>query len=83
MQKPAADFWDSIKTCDDNIVQISQTWVDPYLARNCWMMRGSERSVLIDTGTGTVSLRPIIDAISPLLVIAVACNCFYDHAGGL
>jgi glyoxylase-like metal-dependent hydrolase (beta-lactamase superfamily II) len=83
MRKPVAEFWYAIECCEDGILRLREAWIDPYLAGNMWLMRGSQRDLLIDTGTGIASPRDMIDAISRRPVMAVACNRLYDHAGGL
>jgi len=83
VQKPIAEFWYGIEACDHNIVRLRETWIDPYLAGNIWLVRGSQRDLVIDAGTGFLSPRPVVDAIVNKPVIAVACACYYDHAGGL
>ena len=81
--RPVADCWYAIAACDDNIVQLREAWVDPYLAGDMWLVRGQDRDLLVDCGTGIVPPRPIVEAIARNPVIAVACNRWYDHAGGL
>jgi glyoxylase-like metal-dependent hydrolase (beta-lactamase superfamily II) len=83
MKKPVADFWYGIDSCDDGIVHLRETWVDPYIVGDLWLVRGASRDLLVDTGTGMVSPQPIIRAITDRPVLAIALNCFYDHAGGL
>jgi glyoxylase-like metal-dependent hydrolase (beta-lactamase superfamily II) len=82
-QCPVADFWYAIAACDDDIVQLREAWIDPYLTGDMWLVRGRDRDLLVDCGTGIVSPRPIVEAIARNPVIAVACNRWYDHAGGL
>ena len=81
--KPIAEMWYAIDCRDSGIVHLREAWVDPYLAGNMWLVRGSARDALIDTGTGIVSPRRVIDAIVDKPLTAIACNCFYDHSGGL
>jgi glyoxylase-like metal-dependent hydrolase (beta-lactamase superfamily II) len=83
MQKPVADFWYAIDYCDNRIIRLREAWIDPYFAGNLWLIKGSERDLLIDTGTGIISPRRVVEAITDKPIIAVACNCLYDHAGGL
>ncbi|MBS3651654.1 MBL fold metallo-hydrolase [Pseudaminobacter sp. 19-2017] len=83
MQKPVAEFWYGIEACHHNVLRLRETWIDPYLAGNIWLVRGSERDLVIDAGTGIVSPRLVIDSMVNKPVLAVACACYYDHAGGL
>jgi hypothetical protein len=46
-----AEFWYAIDYCEDRIVRLREAWIDPFLAGNIWLVRGSERDLLIDTGT--------------------------------
>jgi glyoxylase-like metal-dependent hydrolase (beta-lactamase superfamily II) len=78
-----SEFWYAIQACDDGIVQLREVWIDPYLTGDLWLVRGRDRDLLVDCGTGIVSPRPIVEAIAKNSVIAVACNRWYDHAGGL
>jgi glyoxylase-like metal-dependent hydrolase (beta-lactamase superfamily II) len=81
--RQVADFWYAISPCDDDIVQLREVWIDPYLTGDIWLIRGRDRDLLVDCGTGIVSPRPAVEAVARNPVIAVACNRWYDHAGGL
>jgi glyoxylase-like metal-dependent hydrolase (beta-lactamase superfamily II) len=83
VHKPIADFWYAIDCFEHGIVRLCEAWLDPFFAGNLWLVRGSEREVLIDTGTGVVSPRRVLDGIVDKPLLAIACNCFCDHAGGL
>jgi glyoxylase-like metal-dependent hydrolase (beta-lactamase superfamily II) len=83
LERPIADCWYTIAACDDNIVRLREAWIDPYLTGDMWLVRGQNRDLLVDCGTGIVPPRPIVEAIARNPVIAVACNRWYDHAGGL
>jgi glyoxylase-like metal-dependent hydrolase (beta-lactamase superfamily II) len=80
---PVAECWYAIAACDDDMVRLSEAWIDPYLTGDMWLVRGQNRDLLVDCGTGIVSPRRIVEAIARNPVIAVACNHWYDHAGGL
>ena len=82
-EHPLTDCWYAITVCDDDIVQLREAWIDPYLTGDMWLVRGQDRDLLVDCGTGIVPPRPYVEAIARNPVIAVACNRWYDHAGGL
>jgi glyoxylase-like metal-dependent hydrolase (beta-lactamase superfamily II) len=82
-RKVAADSWYAVTLCEDDIVGLREAWIDPYLSGDMWLVRGTERDLLIDCGTGIVSPQPTVAALAKNPVLAVACNCWYDHAGGL
>jgi len=81
--KPVAQDWFSIEAVAPGLRRVRERHVDPYLAGNIWIVDGAERHLLVDTGTGIGDLRGFVDDICDKPVIAVALNCFYDHAGGL
>jgi glyoxylase-like metal-dependent hydrolase (beta-lactamase superfamily II) len=83
VHKNVAEFWYSIEHCDNNILRLRETWIDPYLGGNIWFVRGSIRSLVIDTGTGMLSPASILNTCANQPLLAVACNGWYDHAGGL
>lgn len=82
-ERPVEDSWYAIAACDDDIVRVREAWIDPYLTGDMWLVRGQTRDLLVDCGTGMVPPRLIVESIARHPVIAVACNRWYDHAGGL
>jgi len=80
---PVAEFWYAIEPAGAGVLHLREAWIDPYLAGDMWLLRGRERDLLVDTGTGMVSPRLGLDAIVERPLLAVALNAFYDHAGGL
>ncbi len=49
---------------------------------NTWLVVGSERAALIDTGLGVTPIRPLAEAISPVPVTVVNTHAHFDHVGG-
>lgn len=82
-ERPVAECWYAMAACDDDIVRLREAWIDPYLTGDIWLVRGQRRDLLVDCGTGMVSPRSIVEEVARNPVIAVACNHWYDHAGGL
>jgi glyoxylase-like metal-dependent hydrolase (beta-lactamase superfamily II) len=81
--RPVTESWFAVTPCDDDIVHLREAWIDPYLTGDIWLVRGRDRDLLVDCGTGMVSARPVVEALARNSVIAVASNRWYDHAGGL
>jgi glyoxylase-like metal-dependent hydrolase (beta-lactamase superfamily II) len=46
-----------------------------------WLYIGSERAALIDTGTGIMPIRPIVEAITDKPVVAINTHYHFDHIG--
>lgn len=82
MEKPVAEHWYAVKPLDPGILWIREIHVDPFVAGDFWVVRGSERDLVVDTGTGIVPPAPFIQALTAKPVVAVALNCYFDHAGG-
>ncbi|HSP38369.1 MAG TPA: MBL fold metallo-hydrolase [Frankiaceae bacterium] len=49
---------------------------------NCWLVAGTERAVLLDTGLGVAPIRPVAQALTPVPVEAVNSHYHFDHTGG-
>ncbi|MCP4047861.1 MAG: hypothetical protein GY732_17955, partial [Gammaproteobacteria bacterium] len=53
--KPVADQWFSVDACEDSILMLRETHVDPYTVGDIWIVRGRDCDLVIDTGLGLVS----------------------------
>jgi glyoxylase-like metal-dependent hydrolase (beta-lactamase superfamily II) len=80
--KPVADLWFSIETYENGILLLREAHIDPYAVGDIWIVRGRDRDLVIDTGSGMVTPAPLVEAIAGKPVTAVALNRYYDHAGG-
>lgn len=82
MAKPVVEFWYAIQPQGDGIIRFNEIHIDPYAAGDIWLVRGSQRDLVVDTGSGIVPPAPVIEGVCGKPVLAVALNCYYDHAGG-
>jgi|TARA_B110000046_G_scaffold5141_1_gene5435 glyoxylase-like metal-dependent hydrolase (beta-lactamase superfamily II) len=80
---PIVNDWYDTKSYPNNVTRISEKYIDPYWSGNIWVIKGSEASLIVDTGTGIVSPIPLIESITNTPLIAAASCHYYDHAGGL
>ena len=62
VRKPVAEFWYAIQPQDDDIIRFSEIYVDPYAVGDLWLVRGSERDLVVDTGSGIVPPAPVVEA---------------------
>ena len=83
MNKPIADIWFGVEPCEGNITHVRETHIDQWAAGDIWLIHGTERDLVFDTGTGLNSPEPVISMLSANPKIAVACCHYYDHAGGM
>ncbi|MCU1392944.1 MAG: fold metallo-hydrolase [Ilumatobacteraceae bacterium] len=78
---PRIDGWFERLAVDDGITLLWEPHVVPLMRCNIWHVRGRDRSLVIDTGMGLVSL---VDAAADLFggaVSAVATHGHDDHIG--
>jgi glyoxylase-like metal-dependent hydrolase (beta-lactamase superfamily II) len=83
MSLSGADSWFTMDQFENDILRLSEQSIDPYLTGNIWLVRGKDRCIVIDTGTGMLSPLPMINSVVQQPLMAIACNAWYDHAGGL
>jgi glyoxylase-like metal-dependent hydrolase (beta-lactamase superfamily II) len=78
-----ADRWFHLKPLCDGVTLICEPDVDEFIRGNIWHVRGRDRDLLIDSGTGVRSLRAEIPRLSERPVVCLATHCHFDHWGGL
>ncbi|MBT3559328.1 MAG: MBL fold metallo-hydrolase [Rhodospirillales bacterium] len=83
MPTQIGDKWFEHKRIDDDITLIWEPYVDPLLRCNIWLVRGSDRDALIDSGLGVISLKKAVDELFEKDVTAVATHYHLDHVGSL
>lgn len=72
--------WFTIDTIDENTCIISEYrhWGETH----CYLLNGTERSLLIDTGLGICNISEVINEWTDKPVTAVATHIHWDHIGG-
>ena len=81
MRLETADRWYEVRTLDDGIVHIQEPHILPFYRCNIWFVRGRLRSLLVDTGSGLVSLSEQVACLAERPVLAVATHSHFDHIG--
>ena len=82
-----AKQWYQVETLSRYVTWITEPHVHPGSGGNIWLLEGSDRNLVFDTGTGlgdiakTIASRTAKAAHKP--TIAIASTGYYDHAGGL
>jgi glyoxylase-like metal-dependent hydrolase (beta-lactamase superfamily II) len=75
--------WYETQELDDAICLLREPYVHPFARCNIWLVRGSERNLLIDSGTGLLPLKPVLPGIDDRPLIALATHVHFDHIGAL
>jgi glyoxylase-like metal-dependent hydrolase (beta-lactamase superfamily II) len=81
--KVSTDGWFERRQVDDHTWHIWEAHVHPFLRCNVWLVRGRERSMLVDTGLGVVSLSDAARDLFDQPLLAVATHHHFDHVGSL
>jgi glyoxylase-like metal-dependent hydrolase (beta-lactamase superfamily II) len=74
--------WFEVRRLDDGMQLIHEPFVRPFYRCNMWHVQGRTRDVLIDSGSGLVSLREQLPWLTEKPLLAVASHCHFDHIAG-
>ena len=74
--------WYGIRDLAGGVRLLWEPHVHPFARCNIWHIRGRDRDLLIDSGTGLAPLAPSVCASGHPL-IAIATHGHFDHVGGL
>ena len=69
------------RVLQDGIVHVQEPHILPFHRSNIWFERGRQRSLLIDTGSGRVSLCEQVSILEERPVLAVATHSHFNHIG--
>src|SRR5215468_3942896 len=78
-----ATSWFERRTMGEGVTWIWEPHVTPFIRCNIWHVRGRDRDLIIDTGSGLCPLKPSLAELIGKPVTAVATHIHYDHVGGL
>ena len=72
--------WFTIETIDRDTFAISEYkhWEETH----CYLLCGTEKAVLIDTGLGVDNIKRIVDRLTSLPVMVITTHIHWDHIGG-
>ncbi len=54
-----------------------------YQQNYAYLIVGSQRAVLFDSGTGTRNIRPVVESLTKLPVTVMVSHLHFDHLGGI
>jgi len=72
--------WFTVETIDKDTFVISEYkhWEETH----CYLLCGTEKAILIDTGLGVANIKNIVDRLTEMPVIVVTTHVHWDHIGG-
>lgn len=76
------DTWFEVVQKADGVKLIHEPFVRPFYRCNLWHITGTERDVLVDSGSGVVSLREQLPWLTDRPLLAVASHTHFDHIAG-
>lgn len=74
------DDWFTVEKIDDDTFAISEYkhWEETH----CYLVCGTERALLIDTGLGVADIKAVVDRLTALPVTVTTTHVHWDHIGG-
>lgn len=79
MKNLGSDGWHEVTQLLPNLWAIKDCQSSEHAV--CYLVCGSRKALLFDTGIGVVSLRRVVSSITPLPVVAVLSHWHFDHVG--
>ena len=69
--------WFTVEMIDKDTFAISEYkhWEETH----CYLLSGTEKAVLIDTGLGVANIKEIVDSLTTLPVLVVTTHVHWDH----
>lgn len=82
MRIVSRDRWFETRHFYNGISLIHEPYVRPFYRCNMWHVQGRERDVLVDSGSGLVSLCEQLPWLTERPLLAVASHTHFDHIAG-
>jgi len=76
------DQWFEVRQLSDAIRLIHEPYIRPFYRCNLWHIQGRDKDLLLDTGSGLVSLREQLPWLTERPLVAVASHCHFEHIAG-
>ena len=82
MTLPVQQSWFQVTRLRPDLYRITEPRCHRLVRANCYLLLGSERDLLVDSGMGVAPLRPILAALSDKPLIVFTTHAHIDHVGG-
>jgi len=72
--------WFEVEQLDSDTYAISELrhWEETH----CFLLCGTERAALIDTGLGVAAIKVVVERLTPLPITVLTTHAHWDHIGG-
>ena len=72
--------WFTVEKIDNGTYAISEYkhWEETH----CYLLCGTEKAVLIDTGLGVANIKAVVDSLTTLPITVITTHVHWDHIGG-
>jgi glyoxylase-like metal-dependent hydrolase (beta-lactamase superfamily II) len=77
----AAERWYASRPCADGVTHLYEPHIHEFYRCNIWHVRGRDRSLLLDSGLGVVSLVGAFPWLTRRPLLAVMSHTHFDHIG--
>ncbi|KPF70831.1 hypothetical protein IP69_08795 [Bosea sp. AAP35] len=81
MEWPVQSSWYSVTRLRSDLFRITEPCCHRMVRANCFLVLGTERDLLIDTGMGIAPLRPLIATLSSRPLTVFTTHAHSDHVG--
>ena len=74
------DSWFEVEKIDSDTYAISEYkhWEETH----CYLLCGTNKAILIDTGLGVADIKKVTDGLTPLPITVMTTHAHWDHIGG-
>ena len=79
---PVAEAWFSVDEVDPGILRVTEPHCDRLIRANFYLVKGSERHLLVDSGMGIGSLRSVLAPHLDKPLVIFSTHTHVDHMGG-
>jgi len=80
-ERVAAAHWYARTPLAHGVTLLSEIHIDPFYRCNIWHVRGRDGCLLVDSGSGVVSLAAQMPWLRDTPLLAVASHAHFDHIG--
>ena len=78
---PVYEPWFEVTRLSPGLFRITEPRCHRWVRANCFLILGTERDILVDSGMGVAPLRPVLDRLSSRTRLVFTTHAHIDHVG--